>query len=76
MRAAPFEYVRRPCQVHGVELKPARTFRGERIPLIKRLVLSARRRWRRPTRRSARDFYMRIDLERQGYNAADQGAAT
>ena len=34
--------------------------------------------WRRgrPTRRSARDLYMRIDLEREGYNAADKGAAT
>ena len=78
MRAA-FDHVRRLCEVHdhltAVEPKPGFTFCGERIPLINRLVLSSGRRRRRPTRQSAGDLYMRIDLKRQGYNAADQGAA-
>jgi hypothetical protein len=76
LRTAAFEYVRRLAEIHdhltAIDLKPGFTFRGERIRLINRLVLSAGRCGCRP---SAGDLYMRIDLKRQGYNAADQGAA-
>jgi len=64
---------RRLAEIHdhqtAIDLKPGFTFRGAH-PAHQRPVLSAGRR-----RRSAGNLYMRIDLKRQGYNAADQGAA-
>src|SRR5262245_15922066 len=52
----------------------SRNWTASDLLLRNRLVLSADRRWRPPARRSARDLQTRIDLERQGHNAADQGA--